>query len=154
MGLRGFGAARRKPPERAEGASRRRRLPWKRSGLSRAERVVAFLQFLPITKGILAGTKMKLLPGQRRFVEAQHPLCEACLQDGAVVPAEVVDHRIPISERGRKERSASEAFPPLEHLASLCASHHNQKTRAEQLGQEDWMRAGCDVFGRPYDRDH
>jgi len=31
---------------------------------------VAFLQFLPITKGILAGTKMKLLPGQRRFVEA------------------------------------------------------------------------------------
>src|SRR5262249_8874851 len=69
-GLRGFGAARRKPPERAEGASRRRRLPWKRSGLSRAERVVAFLQFLPITKGILAGTKMKLLPGQRRFVEA------------------------------------------------------------------------------------
>jgi len=70
MGLRGFGAARRKPPERAEGASRRRRLPWKRSGLSRAERVVAFLQFLPITKGILAGTKMKLLPGQRRFVEA------------------------------------------------------------------------------------
>jgi 5-methylcytosine-specific restriction protein A len=85
---------------------------------------------------------------------AQHPLCEACLQDGEVVPAEVVDHRIPISERGRKERSASEAFPSLEHLASLCASHHNQKTRAEQLGQEDWMRAGCDVFGRPNDRDH
>ena len=28
------------------------------------------MQFLPITKGILAGTKMKLLPGQRRFVEA------------------------------------------------------------------------------------
>src|SRR6516162_2218374 len=70
MGLRGFGAARRKPPERAEGTSRRRRLPWKRSGLSRVERVVAFLQFLPITKGILAGTKMKLLPGQRDFLQA------------------------------------------------------------------------------------
>jgi phage terminase large subunit-like protein len=68
MGLRGFGAARRKPPERAEGTSRR--LPWKRSGLSRTDKVVAFLQFLPITKGILAGTKMKLLPGQRKFVEA------------------------------------------------------------------------------------
>jgi hypothetical protein len=75
------------------------------------------------------------------------------LRAGEVTAAEVVDHRIPISERGRKERLISEAFPPLEWLASLCASHHNQKTRAEQLGQEDWMRAGCDVFGRPNDRD-
>ena len=32
--------------------------------------MIAFLEFLPITKGILAGTKMKLLPGQRRFVQA------------------------------------------------------------------------------------
>jgi hypothetical protein len=76
------------------------------------------------------------------------------LQDGEVVPAEVVDHRIPISKQGREQRSAFEAFPPLDGLASLCASHHNQKSRAEQLGQTDWMRAGCDVFGRPYDRDH
>ena len=85
---------------------------------------------------------------------AEHPCCEACLQEGLVTAAEVVDHRIPISERGRKERSSLEAFPPLEGLASLCASHHNTKTRAEQLGQTDWMRAGCDVFGRPNDRDH
>jgi hypothetical protein len=70
------------------------------------------------------------------------------------VPAEVVDHRIPISERGRKERSVLEAFPSLERLASLCVSHHNTKTRAEQLGQTDWMRAGCDIFGRPHDREH
>ena len=84
---------------------------------------------------------------------ASNPCCEACLRAGEVTAAEVVDHRIPISERGRKERLISEAFPPLEWLASLCASHHNQKTRAEQLGQEDWMRAGCDVFGRPNDRD-
>jgi hypothetical protein len=76
------------------------------------------------------------------------------LQVGEVVPAEVVDHRTPISARGRKERSMSEAFPPLEGLASLCASHHNQKTRAEQLGETDWMRKGCDIFGRPNDRDH
>jgi len=82
------------------------------------------------------------------------PLCEACLQAGEIVPAEVVDHRTPISERSRKERLAAEAFPPLDRLASLCASHHNQKTRAEQLGQTDWMRAGCDIFGRPNDRDH
>ena len=82
------------------------------------------------------------------------PCCEACLLEGLVVPAEVVDHRIPISERGRKERSALEAFPALDALASLCAPHHNMKSRAEQLGQTDWMRAGCDIFGRPNDPDH
>jgi 5-methylcytosine-specific restriction enzyme A len=90
----------------------------------------------------------------RRLKLQTNSLCEACLQEGEIMPAEVVDHRIPISERGRKERLAVEAFLPLDQLASLCASHHNQKTRAEQLGQKDWMRAGCDVFGRPNDRDH
>jgi 5-methylcytosine-specific restriction enzyme A len=82
------------------------------------------------------------------------PLCEACLQTGEITPAEAVDHRDPISERGRKERSILEAFPHLDALASLCASHHNQKTRAEQLGEKDWMRKGCDIFGRPNDPDH
>lgn len=90
----------------------------------------------------------------RRLKLQMNPLCEACLQDGEIVPAEVVDHRIPISERGRKERWMTEAFPSLNQLASLCASHHNQKTRAEQLGQKDWMRAGCDVYGRPRDPLH
>lgn len=48
---------------------RKRALPWQRKGLSRLERVIAFLEFLPITKGILLGKKLKLLPGQRRFIE-------------------------------------------------------------------------------------
>ena len=42
---------------------------WKRKR-TRVSRIVAFLEALPITKGILAGKKMKLLPGQRRFIEA------------------------------------------------------------------------------------
>jgi hypothetical protein len=65
----------------------------------------------------------------------------------------VVDHRIPISERRREERLASEAFPALEQLASLCESHHNAKTRAEQLG-ENYMHKGCDIFGYPNDPNH
>jgi phage terminase large subunit-like protein len=48
---------------------RKRKLPWEKPGLSRVERVIAFLEFLPITKGILIGKKMRLLPGQRRFIE-------------------------------------------------------------------------------------
>jgi 5-methylcytosine-specific restriction protein A len=86
---------------------------------------------------------------------AESPLCEVCLRQFAeVVPAEVVDHRVPISEYGRKVRSAAEAFPHLSGLASLCIPHHNQKTRAEQLGEKNWMRKGCDVFGYPLDPDH
>lgn len=66
MGLRGPGAKKRKGAEPAPA----RRLPWKKRGLSRVERVLAFMEFLPITKGILAGQKMKLLPNQREFIEA------------------------------------------------------------------------------------
>jgi phage terminase large subunit-like protein len=70
MGLRGTGSRSRKVADKRNPQPRPRALPWKKKGLSRVERVIAFLEFLPITKGILAGTKMKLLPGQRRFVQA------------------------------------------------------------------------------------
>jgi phage terminase large subunit-like protein len=67
MGLRGAGAKKRS----VENSVRvQRRMPWKKKGLSRVERVMAFLEFTPVTKGILVGRKMKLLPGQRRFIEA------------------------------------------------------------------------------------
>jgi phage terminase large subunit-like protein len=42
---------------------------WKRRR-TRVSRLIAFLESLPITKGIYAGRKMHLLPGQRRFIEA------------------------------------------------------------------------------------
>src|SRR5262245_7549191 len=41
---------------------------WKRKQ-TRVGRVVSFLESLPITKGIYAGRKMRLLPGQKQFVE-------------------------------------------------------------------------------------
>jgi phage terminase large subunit-like protein len=46
-----------------------RELPWKKQGLSRVERVRAFLEDLPITKGPLAGHKMELLRTQVEFIE-------------------------------------------------------------------------------------
>jgi phage terminase large subunit-like protein len=69
MGLRGPGA---KPKSgKAKAAPKlRKRLPWQRKGLSRVERVIAFLEDLPITAGKLAGTKMKVRPWQREFLEA------------------------------------------------------------------------------------
>ena len=68
MGLRGPGSARVKAAREAVG-DRQRRFPWRTAGLTRPQRVIAFLQWLPITKGPLAGKRMKLLPEQREFVE-------------------------------------------------------------------------------------
>lgn len=45
-------------------------LPWEEPGLSRVDRVVAFLEDLPITQGSLAGTKLVIRPWQREFLEA------------------------------------------------------------------------------------
>lgn len=69
MGLRGPGA---KPKSgKAKAAPKlRKTLPWQKKGLSRVERVVAFLEDLPITAGKLAGSKMKIRPWQRKFLEA------------------------------------------------------------------------------------
>ena len=42
---------------------------WENPKLSRSARVIAFLEELPITKGILRGKQMRLLPRQREFIE-------------------------------------------------------------------------------------
>ena len=66
MGLKGPGASIRRDVAKQR---KRRKLPWKKAGLSRVERVIAFLQFLPITKGKLIGRNLELLPDQRAFIE-------------------------------------------------------------------------------------
>lgn len=67
MGLRGPGAARLKKAREAAAVTNRK-LPWERKGLTRVQRVIRFLEFLPITKGHLVGKTLKLLPEQREFV--------------------------------------------------------------------------------------
>ena len=62
MGLRGTGA-RKRPVLKARTAA------WKRKR-SRVDRLISFLESLPVTKGIYAGRNMRLLPGQREFVKA------------------------------------------------------------------------------------
>ena len=59
MGLRGPGA---KPKGKRAAANDNLRqvLPWEAEGLSRLERVIAFIEDMPVTQGKLAGTKMRL----------------------------------------------------------------------------------------------
>lgn len=54
----------------------RKILPWEEPGLNRLERVIAFLEDLPITQGSLAGTKLKVRDWQRDF------LAEVYAEDG------------------------------------------------------------------------
>lgn len=65
MGLRGPGA---KPL--ARGGPKRRKPSWARAGLTRAGRVIAFLESLRITSGRLAGQRLRLEPWQREVIEA------------------------------------------------------------------------------------
>ena len=44
--------------------------PWEKRGLSRAAKVIAFVESLPVSSGPLAGTLFKLRPWQRRFIRA------------------------------------------------------------------------------------
>jgi phage terminase large subunit-like protein len=69
MGLRGPGG-RSKAKAREAVALSGEALPWEEPGLDRAAKMIAFLEWLPITKGLLAGEKMRLLPEQRTFVQA------------------------------------------------------------------------------------
>jgi phage terminase large subunit-like protein len=63
MGLRGPGA-KPKSGKVAANDNLRKELPWEVEGLSRLERVIAFMEDMPVTQGKLAGTKMHLRPWQ------------------------------------------------------------------------------------------
>lgn len=67
MALRGVGA---KPLSERGKLDERPVKPWEVEGLSRADRVIAFCEDLPITAGKLAGTQMRLRAWQREFIAA------------------------------------------------------------------------------------
>src|SRR3546814_5729147 len=68
MGARGPGASRMK--RAAEQKMEMGPHPWEAANLTRAEKVIAFCESLPITKGYGAGENVKLLPFQREWIEA------------------------------------------------------------------------------------
>lgn len=87
MALRGVGA---KPLSERGKVDARPVLPWDDPGLTRAERVIAFCEDLPITAGKLAGTKMGLREWQRDYIrdvyaedaEGRRPIRTAVLTMG------------------------------------------------------------------------
>ena len=66
MGKRGRGAQPKMKP--ASPNPVKLSVGWQNKRRGRAKGVIRFFKVLPITKGPLAGTKMKLLPSQRVFI--------------------------------------------------------------------------------------
>jgi phage terminase large subunit-like protein len=69
MGMRGINATP-KRRNRPVTKSLEQQHPWDKPGLSRAERVIRFVNSLPCTAGPFAGTNLKLRPWQTRFIKA------------------------------------------------------------------------------------
>ena len=69
MGKRGIQSAISKAIKRRR-PSRAKTLPWNKKGLSRAEKVIAFCEFLPITSGIHAGRKLVLRDWQKDIINS------------------------------------------------------------------------------------
>lgn len=73
-----------------------------------------------------------------------HPLCVMCMALGRVVPATVVDHRIP-------HRGDQALFWDTNNWQSLCKDcHDSAKAREERSG----IVPGCDLSGIPLAPNH
>jgi phage terminase large subunit-like protein len=69
MGLRGIGGRPVKRPEERDESAAAIPHPWDAPGLSRAERLISFIESMPLTAGQWAGQTFKLRPWQRRELE-------------------------------------------------------------------------------------
>ncbi len=117
MGLRGPGAK----PVATAGArrrARRKQAPWDLPGLSRSQRVIAFIQSLQITSGPDAGKRFLLRPWQKQFIEAVY---------GPTTPEGRRVVRTALLTMGRKNGKTFLA-------AALCLCHL-AGPEAEQRGQ-------------------
>ena len=66
----------------------------------------------------------------RDLVIQEQPICQHCLCHGIYVPAQEVDHIVPISKAPHRRLDRS-------NLQALCKPCHTRKTRIESIGQED-----------------
>lgn len=60
---------------------------------------------------------------------SQHPLCERCEAKGLIVPAEIVHHKIHLTEDNYRDPSIALNFDNLE---SVCRDCHNKEHFGDQ----------------------
>lgn len=88
----------------------------------------------------------------------KHPLCIDHLERGQVVPATVVDHKIPhrckeAKQSGNAEliKKALALFWDKNNWQSLCSTCHDS---AKQREEKSGIKPGCNINGIPLNPNH
>lgn len=80
----------------------------------------------------------------RRSYLVSHPLCVMCKSDGSLVPATVVDHRVP-------HRGDQSLFWDVNNWQALCRRHHDSVKQSEEYRG---YSLECGADGWPIDPQH
>lgn len=150
MGLRGPNAW---PIGKPKDAPKRKRA-WERAGLTRAQRVVKFIESLKITSGSHAGRKFKLRPWQRKIVEAIYATNAAGRR--VVRQALITVPR----KNGKTQLAAALAFcelaGPEARPRGQCYSAGSDRKQAALIYTEmlAMIRADADLSARVINRDY
>jgi alpha-L-fucosidase len=136
MGARGPGARRLEDLQDAR-ARPQREQPWEGKGLTRLQKVIAFCEWLPVTKGKLQGKQMKLLPEQLEFIgkiygEGPTRVAGGSFSDAKDKPFTADDIRF--TTKGSTLYAISLDIPSKDLLiASLSTSSIKEKIRSVEL---------------------
>src|SRR6266852_3275914 len=126
MGQRGIGA---KPVKRSAPANKSKKPKaeaWAAPGLTRAQRVVAFIESLSITSGIFAGQPFKLRPWQLEIIEAIY----ATDEDGRRIKRQVL---LTIPRKNGKTTGGAARLEPL--FVVISTQSHDKNHVMSELVQ-------------------
>lgn len=118
MGARGPGAGKLRQVAAAYDEAAHTAQPWEKEGMPEAERVIAFLESLPVVSGLKAGGHLELLDFQKQFVR------------GVYGPRTDADERLirlaALSVARGNGKSAMLAGLSLAHLLGPCAESYGE----------------------------
>jgi phage terminase large subunit-like protein len=156
MGLRGPGA---KPinSKKVRARAARRREPWQQEGLSRPDRVIAFIESLPCTQGFGAGSNYVLHPFQRDIIHAIYgpPKVRTALitlprKNGksSLVAGLVLAHLVgpEVEDRGQVYSAATDRQQASIIFSELIAMIDRRPEIAERLHVQRWNKTITDTI--------
>ena len=100
---------------------------------------------------LMAGNKAMLLYGskawkdtRKAYAQSVGGLCERCMSKGIVAPAEVVHHKVPLTEDNANDTSVSLDWQNLQALCRKCHAEVHDEMYRERTGR----RYKLDAYGR------
>lgn len=72
---------------------------------------------------------------RRNYKQSVGGLCERCLAKGMIVPADIVHHKIPLTDENVKDLSISLSWDNLQALCRQCHAEVHDDMYAERTGR-------------------